>query len=292
MAPRHANISNTSSRASSDVESHESLLTLAESRSGASQSINNVKPQATKCRPAAGYEVCAHTCVKGGCYSPATKTLLWNKDGASARQHGTNPNLHMDCNEDCPAADMLAWNVRAGMAYPHRLGAVRPPTNEEMEAALLLDDSSKILDGMATFKNDVEVGAEFHLLFVPDPTTGASREIEAKADVGFATTTLSKEQFQKVEHLKHHIYPLKKVKEGVKALIQEWVSGPCVIIFVLYLNHFHSYIYVLRWMNGGTKKTHPKDFIFTLWTGRSIVGLCCIIQLKRKWLKTGSSSKR
>ena len=195
------------------------------------------KPRVHK--PLKGYEVCIHTCMKKGCISPKTTTVLWNKEGHSCWKHGCSMRAHPSCRHPCPGTIYLGMETSKEV--------VREPTGEE---SLLVDSipddsgsSDTEYDDTGEDEPSIQTGAthsgnpEFQpleVVFVPDPNLELRSKSAAINDLSFVVQTINKSDYTSMKHLEGSIHVIttmgkgskKKNKElpSHKVAMQEWAS--------------------------------------------------------------------
>jgi len=196
-----------------------------------------------KHRKTAGYEVCRHTCVLGGCFNRTTKTILWFKEGHSCRRHTCSAEMHPNCgkgeHKDCPALNSLAKTVDED--------GVREPTTEELD------------DNRIDFPSAMEVDAPAE----PERQAVASVECEESIPLNFsyplaglhvrpltiiyvpdaATRVMKYRSMESLEGSIHFLNCMKGRPEETamyRVIMQEWVSRSQYSLTLQVTNRYFS----------------------------------------------------
>ncbi|KAI5999340.1 hypothetical protein F5J12DRAFT_275389 [Pisolithus orientalis] len=91
-------------------------------------------PQRSR-EPKKGFELCAHTCVAGGCASTETSCVLWHKEGGAYPSHVRSEGVHPNCDETCKGYRFLKGRGGRGTLSPTQEDLARyMPVNSEAPA--------------------------------------------------------------------------------------------------------------------------------------------------------------
>ena len=218
-----------------------------------------------KHRKTAGYEVCRHTCVLGGCFNRTTKTILWFKEGHSCRRHTCSAEMHPNCgkgeHKDCPALNSLAKTVDED--------GVREPTTEElddnridfpsaMEVDAPAEPERQAVASVASVEREESIPLNFSyplagphvrpltIIYVPDAATRVMNKATTLNDLAFIKTIITEHEYRSMESLEGSIHFLNCMKGRpeetamYRVIMQEWVSRSQYSLTLQVTNRYFS----------------------------------------------------
>jgi hypothetical protein len=223
---------------------------FGKSSRGDTSSKARSKPQ--RHRVTAGYKVCKHTCVPGGCINAKTSKVLWVKEGHSCRRHACSAEMHPNCPVACPAHSSLSKSTDAD--------GVRAPTNDEIYGtennsdpnSMDVDAPPNIMDVDTLPKQEATSSREqsvpvafsypvrgprvrrFHIVFIPDASMRIYNRTVAQNDLAFVESSLTSREYEDMKHLLRSIHFISTVKGKsnnslvYKVVMQEWVGHPVI----------------------------------------------------------------
>jgi hypothetical protein len=166
-----------------------------------------------------GYEICVHICVKGGCISRKTQTILWYKEGHVVCKHAGNTTKHLLCTEDCPGGSLLGRETSSPAGG-------RNATDKEVSSYM----GKEAEDDAEDDHSPTTATQLFKIIYIPDAAMRIVSKEKALNDLGFIPTSLSESEYEPLQHLMGSIHILSKGKAKhsndiiLKVIMQEWVS--------------------------------------------------------------------
>jgi hypothetical protein len=159
-----------------------------------------------------------HTCVERGCISRKTGTILWYKEGHTVRKHVGNTTKHPLCTDDCPGRSLLDREISPAGG--------RTATDKEVP----FYTGKKAEDDVEDDHSPMTENRLFKIIYIPDAAMRIVSKEKALNDLGFVPTSLSKSEYEPLQHLTGSIHILSKGKAKhsndiiLKVIMQEWVS--------------------------------------------------------------------
>jgi hypothetical protein len=196
-------------------------------------------PTLNKHRKTAGYAICIHECVVGGCLNSQGSTR-WIREGNSLRKHCASKVKHPECPMSCPGHQAIGKHG-TGIAYPYQVVIEEDERTVEPDPLVIPfdDDASKSSSDQSPFPtidlNDrpqslITGGSRQHLsskvfkvIYVPDPTRCMTQS-KATSDLAFLKTSVPVEEYRMISHLEGSVHCISSKKAECIVLMQEWVS--------------------------------------------------------------------